>query len=64
MASQDELTRLGVRRLAEWLAECLRIGWKRESMDALEKLWLDGHDKNGNLLCDRKRNPTPTGARP
>lgn len=27
------------RACAEFLAECLRIGWRKDQIDALEKLW-------------------------
>lgn len=29
---------------AEWLAYCVRIGWSRGQLDALEALWWEHHD--------------------
>ena len=49
MTTSEELTRIGTRKLAEFLSEMLRIGWKQSQLDELEKLWLRGHDRNGNL---------------
>ena len=39
----------GARKCAEWLAACLRLGWRREDLDFLEKLWCKYHDEEGNL---------------
>ena len=33
-----------------WLAECLRLGWNRADLDALEALWWKYHDENGRLI--------------
>lgn len=49
VTTQDELTREGGRRLAEFFATCLRIGWKKTDLDWLEGLWLKYHDKHGNV---------------
>lgn len=38
-----------VKKCAEWLAYCLEIGWDKSQLDALEKLWMDNHDDNGNF---------------
>lgn len=32
-----------VKECAEWLAECLRLGWPKESLDALEAIWWKYH---------------------
>lgn len=40
----------GVRLCAEWLAECLRLGWKRTDLDWLETLWWKYHDEHGRLI--------------
>jgi hypothetical protein len=32
-----------IRACAEWLAYCLKIGWKREQLDELERLWWMHH---------------------
>jgi hypothetical protein len=34
---------LAIQKCAEWLAFCLSIGWKKEQLDALEKVWWDFH---------------------
>lgn len=43
-------TKYAVRVCAEWLAACLRMGWKRSDLDWLERLWWQWHDENGNLI--------------
>jgi hypothetical protein len=48
----DETTRRtarAIRACAEWLADCRRHGWGRDSLDALEALWWEHHDDQGNL---------------
>ena len=30
---------------AEWLAACLRLGWRREQLDALEQLWWQYYNR-------------------
>lgn len=37
------------KKCAEWLAYCLEIGYHKSQLDALEKLWMDNHDDNGNF---------------
>ena len=32
-----------------WLAFCLTLGWKKESLDALEQMWWDWHDRKGKF---------------
>jgi hypothetical protein len=44
-----EPTTKGLRLCAEWLAYCLKIGWKKEHLDDLAKLWWKHHDSNGKL---------------
>lgn len=39
-----------IRACGEWLAFCLRIGWHKSDLDALEKLWWEHHDHRGNLV--------------
>lgn len=34
---------------AQWLVFCLRIGWQRSQLDALERVWWEHHDDYGNL---------------
>jgi hypothetical protein len=38
------------RACATWLAECLRLGWSRDQLDALEAIWWQFHDDQGNLI--------------
>lgn len=38
-----------IRKCAEWLSYCLKIGWPRSSLDELQELWWKYHDNNGNL---------------
>lgn len=45
-----ERTHRAVRLCGEWLAECLRLGWRRDQLDALEELWWRYHDDRGNLI--------------
>lgn len=33
-----------------WLAECLRLGWERQQLPALEELWWRHHDDSGRLV--------------
>ena len=34
---------------ANWLVYCLQLGWKKEQLDILEKIWWEHHDDNGRL---------------
>jgi hypothetical protein len=34
---------------ARWLSDCLRLGWSKADLDALEALWWKYHDHRGNL---------------
>lgn len=34
----------------EWLAACLKLGWRRADLDWLESLWWKYHDAHGNLI--------------
>lgn len=43
-------TQKALLRCAEWLSWCLRAGWKREQLNALEALWWQYHDRNGRLI--------------
>jgi len=36
---------------AEWLRTCLRLGWSRADLDALETLWWKYHDPLGRLMA-------------
>lgn len=37
------------RKKADWLAYCLEIGWEKDHLDGLSKLWDDYYDENGNV---------------
>lgn len=39
---------------AVWLNYCLSIGYTKEQLDALEKIWWEHHDENGNLIKGSK----------
>lgn len=43
-------TQRALRACAYWLSFCLKIGWSKESLDGLEKLWWRHHDDSGNLI--------------
>lgn len=40
----------GTKACANWLKYCLELGYKKEHLDVLEKVWNDYHDENGNLI--------------
>lgn len=44
----EERTRAAQLRCAEWLAGCVRLGWSKDSLDALEDMWWKLHDGRGN----------------
>ena len=46
---QRNPTRRAVQLCADWLSMCLRIGWKRTDLDALQAIWWRYHDDEGNL---------------
>lgn len=41
--------KLGTILCARWLRYCLSIGWKREELDELERIWHIYYDENGRL---------------
>lgn len=43
-------TEKAIRQCAQWLEYCLNIGWPKQDLDALEALWWQYHDGNGNLI--------------
>jgi hypothetical protein len=45
-----------------WLAFCLTLGWKKDSLDALEQMWWDYHDRTGKLVRPHAADE-PRGAR-
>lgn len=50
MKDDERPTERAMRKCAEWLAYCLRIGWSRKELDALESLWWKYHDKRTGEL--------------
>ena len=36
-------------KCAKWLSLCLKLGWRKESLDLLESLWWEHHDDKGNV---------------
>lgn len=42
-------TNKAIRACAEWLSECLRLGWAKSDLDALEALWWQYHNDEGKL---------------
>ena len=49
-AGTPQRTLNALRGCAEWLATCIRLGWRHEDLDFLEALWWKYHDERGNLL--------------
>jgi hypothetical protein len=43
-------SRKAIEACAAWLAYCLKIGWKKSSLDELETLWWTHHDDHGKLM--------------
>ena len=43
-------TRHAVQKCAEWLAGCIRLGWRHEDLNWLEALWWKYHDNHGRLI--------------
>lgn len=50
MSEPEQPTRQAVQACAEWLASCIRLGWRKSDLDALEALWWKYHDARGNLI--------------
>lgn len=50
MSEPDKPTSDAIRTCAEWLATCVRLGWSKADLDALEALWWKYHDKRGVLI--------------
>ena len=46
---RKDATKIGIKKCAIWLTYCLEVGWKKEHLDDLEKLYWRWKDKNGNL---------------
>ena len=43
-------TRQATQACAEWLAACIRLGWRKGDLDFLEALWWKYHDERGRLI--------------
>lgn len=43
-----------IKKCAEWLAYCLSIGWKKELLNELEKIWWKHHDYRTGLFKNKK----------
>ena len=43
-------TQRALKNCAEWLVTCLRLGWSRNDLDALEEIWWQHHDYQGRLI--------------
>lgn len=39
---------------AKWLAYCLEIGWDKELLPELERIWDSYYDKFGNKIENKK----------
>ena len=42
-------TQEAIRNCAFWLQHCLKLGWKKTELDALEALWWKYHNDKGEL---------------
>lgn len=47
-------TQRALKECSEFLCYCLRIGWNKESLDAIEAIWWQFHDDTGTLIARRK----------
>jgi hypothetical protein len=47
---EPKRTQKALRGCAEWLVECLRLGWRREDLDFMEELWWRHHNHRGELV--------------
>ena len=45
-----------VEQCAEWLSECLRLGWPKSALDQLEALWWKYHDERGSIVDEVEKN--------
>jgi hypothetical protein len=48
----EDRTRRAIEECGRWLAECIRMGWRREDLDMLEGLWWKYHNHRGELISD------------
>lgn len=37
---------------AKWLTTCLKLGYQKEQLDALEKIWWIFHDFDGKIITE------------
>lgn len=45
----NQRTTKALKACAEWLSECLQIGWNKTALDRLEAIWWEFHDDQGRL---------------
>jgi hypothetical protein len=57
--STEQPTRRARKACAEWLADCLKDGWRKDSIDGLEALWWEHHDHTGKLVPHAKSEGQP-----
>jgi hypothetical protein len=48
-SDDDKPTQRALQQCADWLAFCLKAGWKAALIPKLEALWWEHHDRYGNL---------------
>ena len=46
----SERSRTAIKACADWLVQCLEIGWPKSALDELEEIWWKFHDANGQLI--------------
>jgi len=51
----EKRTRKAITACGYFLSECLRFGWKRQDLDALEAEWWKYHDHHGCLITAHDR---------
>nr|WP_298660285.1 hypothetical protein [uncultured Flavobacterium sp.] len=47
-------TNKAVESCTKWLSYCIEIGWDKSQLDALETIWWEHRDNNGNLLIKKR----------
>lgn len=51
---QPKRTNKAITACATWLAYCVEIGWSKEQVPGLEKVWWEHHDERGNLVAHKE----------
>ena len=57
--ASKKLTRQGILVCGQIMAEMLRIGWKKEQLDALEIMFWSVRDGNGEVIRHSSDNSPP-----